>query len=184
MLYSLFEQLKQLSASKWVNSSTYTDQWYRELTFNSQVSLDVSCVLPFAVSLDVKFLWPRLIVMFTESKSVIQQGVLYQCAEQLLQQEKKTGVSLQATLQSTSVAFEVIAYQYLGATDRQQSHLCIISLFSTSTSWANRRRRKDRNTKQNMLSRFFVTHNLPTLVKCLWNSAVRLDSNNVLFSRR
>lgn len=71
--------------------------------------------------------------MFTESKLVIRQGVKYQCVEQLLQ-HKKTGVSLQATLQSTPVAFEVIACQYLGEIDRQQSHLRIIPPFHKSTA--------------------------------------------------
>ena len=47
---------------------------------------------------------------------------------------KKTGVSLQAALQSTTVAFEVTACQYLGPTDRQQAHLCIISPFHTFTA--------------------------------------------------
>lgn len=71
--------------------------------------------------------------MFTEAKPVIRRGVEYQCVEQLLQQEK-TGVSLQATLQSTPVAFEVIAFQYLGTTDRQQSQLRIIPPFHKSTA--------------------------------------------------
>jgi len=72
--------------------------------------------------------------MFTESKLVIQRGVKYQCVEQLLQQEQKTGVSLRASLQSITVAFEVIACQYLGATDRQQFHVRIMSPFHTYTA--------------------------------------------------
>lgn len=71
--------------------------------------------------------------MLKESKPVIRRGVKYHCAEQLLQ-GKKTGVSLQATLQSSPVAFEVTACQYLGATERQQSHLCIIPYFHMSTA--------------------------------------------------
>ncbi len=72
--------------------------------------------------------------MFAESRPVIRRGVKYRCVEQLLQQEKKTGVSLQTALQSAPVAFEVIACQYLGAIDTQQSHLRIIYPFHTSAA--------------------------------------------------
>lgn len=96
------------------------------------MSFDIPDVLPSATSLDMRTLWPKPIVMFTEP--VIRQGVKYQCVEQLLQQEEKknTGVSLQARLQSSTVAFEVMVCQYLAATDRQQSHLRIISPFHMS----------------------------------------------------
>ena len=97
------------------------------------MSFDIPDVLPSATSLDMRTLWPKPIVMFTEP---VIQGVKYQCVEQLLQQEEKnkknTGVSLQARLQSSTVAFEVMVCQYLAAADRQHSHLRIISPFHTS----------------------------------------------------
>lgn len=53
-----------------------------------------------------------------------------------------------------TVAFEVMACQYLGATDRQQSHLCIISPFHMFTAEQIGGEEKIKNTKQNMLSGF------------------------------
>lgn len=81
-------------------------------------------------------------LLCSQNPSVSFNGVLsisvlnsyYNKKKRKTKKKKKTGVSLQATLQSTLVAFEVIACQYLGATDRQQSHLCIIPPFHLSTA--------------------------------------------------
>lgn len=70
--------------------------------------------------------------MFTECDHVIQQGVKYQYAEQLLQQVKKKQLTLfKLHFKALQWPFEVTACQYLRATDRQQSCLCIIPPFHT-----------------------------------------------------
>lgn len=52
------------------------------------------------------------------------------------------------------VAFEVMACQYLSATDRQQSHLCTISPFHMFTAEQTGGEEKIKYTKQNVLSGF------------------------------
>lgn len=71
--------------------------------------------------------------MFIESKLVIRCGVKYHVLSNYYD-KKEACVSLQATLQSTPVTFEVIACQCLGATDRKQSHLYIIPPFHIPTA--------------------------------------------------
>lgn len=87
--------------------------------------------------------------------------------------KKKKNVSHQAPLQSTIVAFEVMACQYLGATDRQQFHLRTISPFQYVHCWANRRRRKDLKKKQKKNKTECVKWILssPVISMRCWNAA-------------
>lgn len=87
------------------------------------------------------------------------------------------------------MAFEVNTCQYLAATDRQQSHLCNIFPFHMFTAVQtggegkikkNQKRLKKTQNKTCEVDSF-IACNLHELLKRLWNSAARSDSNNVLF---
>lgn len=98
--------------------------------------------------------------------------------------KEKTAVSLQVTLQKHRHGPWSHGVPIPGCHRLTAIQFEYYSSFSQVDRWTNRRRGKDRNTKQNALSAFFRRRNLSALLKCPWNSVVRSDSNNVLFSRR